>query len=143
MASFRGEKYFLSNMYPCNVKINVNEGIYTMKSSETVFQALGCPENLTDFLPLNGFEAKKLSKKLPRRADWFDVNLDVMRYALRCKFTQNPDLAAKLIAIDGEIVEENTWHDTFWGVCNGVGKNWLGKLLMELRDELKANTAKA
>lgn len=137
MASFRNEKYFLSNMYPCNVTINVNGELYTMKSSETVFQALRSPQNLKDFLRLDGFSAKRLSKTLKARDDWFDVNIDVMRYALRCKFTQNPDLAAKLIAIEGEIVEENEWHDTFWGVCNGTGKNWLGRLLMELRDELQ------
>jgi predicted NAD-dependent protein-ADP-ribosyltransferase YbiA (DUF1768 family) len=34
-----------------------------------------------------------------------------------------------------ELCEFNTWGDTFYGVCNGVGKNILGKLLMEIRDE--------
>jgi len=137
MASFRGEKFFLSNMYPCNVTINVNGTLYTFKSSESVFQALRSPDKLTDFLPLNGFEAKKFSKQCKRRADWFDVSIEVMRYALHCKFTQNPELAAKLVALDGDIIEENEWYDTFWGVCNGAGENHLGKLLMELRDELK------
>ena len=43
----------------------------------------------------------------------------------------------KLQLIEGEIVEENTWGDTFWGVCKGVGENHLGKLLMEIRDANK------
>lgn len=139
MASFRGEKYFMSNMYPCTVRINVKGRIITMNSSEAVFQALRC-KNITDidrFIGINGFAAKKLSYSLEARPDWFNVNLDVMRYALKCKFTQNPDLAEKLMAYEGEIVEVNEWNDTFWGVCNGRGKNNLGKLLMELRDDLR------
>lgn len=34
----------------------------------------------------------------------------------------------------GDIVEHNTWNDTFWGVCNGTGENHLGEILMDLRD---------
>jgi predicted NAD-dependent protein-ADP-ribosyltransferase YbiA (DUF1768 family) len=37
---------------------------------------------------------------------------------------------------DEELVEGNWWNDTFWGVCNGVGENNLGKLLMKIRAEL-------
>lgn len=139
MASFRGEKYYLSNMFPCTVKINVCGEILTMNSSESVFQALRCKnhDNIYKFVGINGFEAKKLCKSLDAISDRCDASIDVMRYALKCKFTQNPNLAAKLVALEGEIVEINEWYDTFWGVCNGVGQNWLGRLLMELRDELK------
>lgn len=35
-----------------------------------------------------------------------------------------------------ELIEGNYWHDTYWGVCEGVGENHLGKLLMEIRNEL-------
>lgn len=38
---------------------------------------------------------------------------------------------------DVELIEGNTWDDTFWGVCNGVGTNWLGRLLMEIRSNLR------
>jgi len=58
---------------------------------------------------------------------------------VRAKFEQNPDLAAKLIATgDEELVEGNTWGDTYWGVCRGVGQNKLGKILMNVRQELAA-----
>lgn len=44
------------------------------------------------------------------------------------------------------VIEGNQWHDTFWGVCNGVGQNNLGQILMDtrriLRDE-KAMTERA
>lgn len=35
-----------------------------------------------------------------------------------------------------ELIEGNTWGDTFWGVCRGKGENNLGKILMRLRSEL-------
>lgn len=56
---------------------------------------------------------------------------------LRAKFKQHPELAAMLIATgDAELVEGNTWGDTFWGrdLATGHGENHLGRLLMELRD---------
>jgi hypothetical protein len=41
-----------------------------------------------------------------------------------------------LLTGDEELIEGNFWGDVFWGVCNGVGKNHLGKILMEVRSEL-------
>ena len=40
---------------------------------------------------------------------------------------------------DAELIEGNNWGDTFWGVCNGVGENHLGKLLMARRAQLRGN----
>jgi predicted NAD-dependent protein-ADP-ribosyltransferase YbiA (DUF1768 family) len=59
-----------------------------------------------------------------------------MRSVLKYKFSQHRDLLEKLKAVEGEIVEHNHWHDTFWGVCEDEGENHLGKLLMQLREEL-------
>ena len=42
-----------------------------------------------------------------------------------------------LLTGDQEIIEENYWGDTFWGVCRGKGQNHLGKILMKVRDELR------
>lgn len=53
------------------------------------------------------------------------------------KFTQNPELLDKLKATgDAILIEGNYWHDTFWGVCEGKGKNYLGKIIMKIRAEL-------
>jgi nicotinate (nicotinamide) nucleotide adenylyltransferase len=59
-----------------------------------------------------------------------------MEEILRIKFS-NIDLAEKLKNVKEPIVEDNTWHDTFWGVCDGQGKNMLGKLLEKIKKDLQ------
>jgi len=50
---------------------------------------------------------------------------------------KEPLLTRALIATgDTELIEGNDWEDTFWGVCNGMGENNLGKLLMKVRQSL-------
>lgn len=57
-----------------------------------------------------------------------------MFYLLMKKFNQEP-FHSKLIATgDSQLIEGNTWGDTYWGVCRGKGQNKLGKLLMKVRD---------
>ena len=61
-----------------------------------------------------------------------------MAKVLHNKF-KNYGLLFLLKLIKEEIVEDNYWDDTFWGVCtnknyNHVGKNILGKMLMNIRD---------
>ena len=63
-----------------------------------------------------------------------------MKELLMAKFSQNEDLKKKLLDTgDATLIEGNTWGDKYWGVCKGVGKNRLGELLMEVREELKQN----
>jgi hypothetical protein len=58
---------------------------------------------------------------------------------VRDKFNRNPDLRAKLLATaDAYLEEGNTWGDQIWGVYNGQGTNWLGKILMQVRTELRS-----
>jgi ribA/ribD-fused uncharacterized protein len=73
-------------------------------------------------------------RKRPLRADWELVKDDIMRTALRAKFTQHAVLRELLLGTgDAEIVEHTT-NDAYWGDGgDGTGKNMLGKLLMELR----------
>lgn len=82
-------------------------------------------------------KAKRTGKFLIVKPDWESIKVDVMEEILRSKF-RNPTLA-KLLLVTGtkELIKGNTWNDTFWGVCNGVGENHLGKLLMKIRHELK------
>jgi ribA/ribD-fused uncharacterized protein len=79
------------------------------------------------------------SRERPLREDWEAVKDDVMRQALRAKFTQHPPLRALLLSTgDAELVEHtrNEWYWADGG--DGSGRNRLGQLLMELRAELRA-----
>lgn len=73
----------------------------------------------------------------PLRPDWESVKLDVMRQALRAKFTQHKALGTLLMVTAPNTLVEHTEHDAFWGDGgHGKGQNWLGRLLMELRGEM-------
>ncbi|HZN35941.1 MAG TPA: NADAR family protein [Pirellulaceae bacterium] len=80
------------------------------------------------------------SRAVPIRADWEAVKLDVMRAAVRQKFRSHPQLAALLLETGNEEIVEVTTRDLFWGCgTSGAGKNWLGKILMEVREQLRAD----
>jgi ribA/ribD-fused uncharacterized protein len=73
--------------------------------------------------------------------NWSKAKFDGMRDVLRAKFTQHEDLKALLLATgDARLVEvgrtDNLVNRT-WGEVNGKGKNMLGVLLMEVREELR------
>ena len=73
------------------------------------------------------------------RKDWKEVRVQVMKKALMAKFTQHDDLCQLLINTGKRKLVERSPYDKFWGDGgNGSGKNQLGKLLMEVREELKS-----
>lgn len=75
-----------------------------------------------------------MGNEVPLRSDWEKVKVDIMRKIVKSKFT-DIELMKKLKATgDAELVEGNTWKDFFWGICNDRGQNWLGRILMEIRD---------
>ncbi len=77
--------------------------------------------------------------------DWSTIKFDRMREVLRAKFTQHEDLRKRLLSTgDTKLVEFTTVDNEAnrtWGVVNGIGKNMLGKLLMEVRDEIHAGSS--
>ena len=83
-------------------------------------------------------DAKKYGKKVKLRSDWDNVRIDIMRDLLKIKFNDDHfGYRQKLVNTGDSYIEEgNKHHDTFWGVCNGIGENHLGKLIMEIREEL-------
>jgi ribA/ribD-fused uncharacterized protein len=89
--------------------------------------------------------AKMKSKKYRDRTriDWENIRVRVMRWSLRVKLAQNQDRFGQLLLATGDrpIVEESA-KDQFWGAKaqNGdalAGVNVLGRLLMELREQLR------
>lgn len=127
--SFSGEYDFLSNFYPLKDK-TVEHWFQAMKTRDEEQQEWVLTA------PTPG-AAKKRGRKVTLREDWNDIRLEVMEMCLREKFS-DPVLCQKLLDTgDAELIEGNTWNDTFWGVCRGKGENNLGKLLMELRTRLR------
>jgi ribA/ribD-fused uncharacterized protein len=73
------------------------------------------------------------------RREWESVKVEVMLTALRAKFTQHPELAELLLGTGEATLVEHTTRDAYWGDGgDGSGKNWLGRLLMRVRDELRS-----
>lgn len=133
------EYEWLSNMYPAPFK---NEAGIKFVSSEHYY--MWCKaDNKDDANRVlnvgNSWAAKKIGNTVKLRADWHTYRLVAMKKALRLKFTQNQELKDKLLATgDVELIEYAPWGDIYWGVDKSKkGQNNLGKLLMELREELK------
>ena len=131
----RNEFAFLSNYYPCTVEY---EGL-VYNSSEAAFQA----QKVTDvnekkkFCNITPNESKRLGRRVHLRKDWESVKDQIMYEIVKAKFSQNEDFKALLLQVKEPIVEDNTWNDTYWGVCNGVGKNKLGKILEKIKMEFE------
>jgi len=147
---FEGRYRFLSNFYPCKIE---HQGI-TYPSQEHFYVAMKVNDeqfiNGRYYTPgdfremISSIESpniiKKLGQKIKIRSDWDSKKLEVMNWGVRQKFNNNIVLKELLLLTgDLELVEGNVWRDTYWGVCNGVGKNHLGKILMEVRRELRGD----
>lgn len=140
---FRDEYHFLCNFEIANVEY---KGL-TYSNNEAAFQAQKTPYETIKlgFTTMNPAESKVSGRKLHLRPDWDEVRDQIMYEIVLAKFTQNPDLKAKLLATgDEEIIEGTTgWHDNYWGNCECInckdipGQNHLGQTLMRVRQELQ------
>lgn len=74
--------------------------------------------------------------------NWNEIKVDRMRKVLKAKFTQHRDFALLLKETGDAILVEESNTDAFWGIGKkGNGKNMLGVLLMELRQEITDHPA--
>ena len=142
ITSFSGQYSFLSNFYLQRILYDGN----WFPSVEHAFQSMKMlpAERVNSNINFRAFQspsvtpgqAKRLGRKVTMRADWDEIRQIVMETLVSKKFDYM-DLRALLIETSpAELIEGNTWNDTFWGVCNGVGENHLGKILMKRRDEI-------
>lgn len=73
----------------------------------------------------------------PLHPDWEQAKDDVMRQAIKAKFSQHPELRSLLISTGTAELIENTKNDSYWGDGgDGTGRNMLGKILMEERNTI-------
>jgi type I restriction enzyme S subunit len=84
------------------------------------------------------------------RPDWNVVRVNIMRWCLRVKLAQNWEKFSALLLGTGDlpIVEKKVRRTDFWGAKQTedgtlVGRNVLGRLLMELRQEITTGARNA
>ncbi len=149
IARFSGQHRFLSNFFPAML---VWEGFY-WPTSEHAFnggKTLDIETRIKILAAPTPTEAKRLGGPPSRggivqlRPRWDEeVRYQVMAEVLRAKFTCRVEREQKLLATGDAVLEEgNDWHDTHWGICycsthGGTGENHLGRLLMELRAQMR------
>jgi ribA/ribD-fused uncharacterized protein len=136
----------LSNMAP-GFSLEVN-GVH-IRTSEALYQACRFPHlpevQRLIIAEISPMTAKMKSKRYrtQSRADWDAVRVKVMRWCLRVKLVQNWEKFERLLFATGEkSIVEDSRKDDFWGAkplddATLVGANVLGRLLMELREQLR------
>ncbi|GET00371.1 NADAR family protein [Rhizophagus clarus] len=117
----------------------------TWPTTEHYFQAQKFPSQHEIQQKIRNFEKPGQAASFARkhsglRPDWEQVKDDVMREALRAKFTQHQNLKKLLLDTkDAKIVEASP-TDSYWGNATrkdgSEGLNKLGLLLMEIRETL-------
>ena len=127
---------WLSNMYPCAI---LHKGL-GFNSTEAAYQASKTNniEIAKTFQNVTGLEAKRMSKLIVPFKNWNDVKFNVMAQLVFQKFLIHPDLKQLLLDTGDKYIEEtNHWNDMYYGVCNSIGENNLGKIIMATRKYLQ------
>lgn len=132
---FQGEFRWLSNFWPCKVAL---DGMW-FPSIENAYQAAKFPiVNREYFLFCTAPQSKQFARRMKPVSNWNEIKVEIMQGLIEQKFAPGTALANKLIETGDCLIEEgNTWGDTFWGICRGVGRNTLGKLIMAQRCKLQ------
>ena len=72
------------------------------------------------------------------RSDWDKIRVEEMYQIVKNKYEQNSDIKEVLLSTgERELIEGNTWGDRFWGQVDKTGLNYLGRILMQIRYELR------
>lgn len=137
-SGLRAEHGYLSNFWPTPITL---KGV-VWPTSEHYFQAqkfAGTAHEEAIRQVHSPMIAARMgrSRTRPLRPDWDTVKEQIMLEALRAKFGQHADLAARLRATGDALLVEHRARDAYWGDgADGRGRNRLGALLMCVRDEL-------
>jgi ribA/ribD-fused uncharacterized protein len=137
ITSFEDNNRFLSNFYASPIRL-FGVTFPTVEHAYQAFKADTTSDVAKILVSASPGHAKKVGRSIVKRSDWDQIRIAVMYFLLRLKF-QDRVLKNKLLATgDVKLIEGNVWGDTFWGICDGQGRNWLGQLLMMVRDDLRA-----
>lgn len=131
--AFTGAYRFLSNFYPCTIfmdRLRYPTVEHAFQAAKTLDDAQR--EDISRLLTPSA--AKRKGRLVSLREDWEEVKIPIMSELLTQKFDREPFRGLLAATKPAMLIEGNWWNDRFWGVCGGVGENWLGRLLMEIRD---------
>ena len=133
--------YYFTNFYRASIELDG----YVWPTTEHYFQAqkfFGTP--YYDYIrslptPREAFQVSRLPQASECvRGDWPSIKDRIMLKALRAKFTQDKHLRQLLLDTKDRKLVEHTTNDSYWGDGgDGSGQNQLGKLLMQVRSELR------
>lgn len=146
----KGSPYrFLSNFWPDE------EGAVSVEHLFQAAKTLDPKEKHEIMFALTPGKAKRLGRKATLREDWDEVKDQIMLDYLRIKFGQSTEPIRHWLqdTRDAVLIEGNKHGDTYWGATRtanrslaewrgnyGIvwyGKNMLGILLMQVRQEIK------
>lgn len=142
ITSFRGPYRWLSNFWLCPIALS-DRLVYPSAEHAYQLMKVRSVDERRSILAMNltPGQVKRHVHSQPigmGTEAWDELRVSVMYGIVLQKFTQNEDLMQKLLATGNMgLLEGNTWGDTFWGFCNGVGQNHLGKILMKVRTLLR------
>lgn len=139
IGQFRGEYRWLSNFWPA--KVTLDGVVYP--TVEHAFQAAKTLDEKQRAqirnAPTPG-QAKRLGRSVTLRADWEQTKLATMTYLTQEKY-KDSELRQRLNATGRQYLQEgNEWNDTYWGICRGIGENHLGRIIMEVREDVLDDT---
>ena len=150
--AYQSENAPFSNFYP----VSITMGRYKFNSAEQAYQFLRAKTlnkllvAMRIYLSRSAYDIKRMAEDLGTSDDWEAKKMEVMYVILRRKFEQNPDLLRTLLRSGNcELVEATPNRE--WG-CGATlssnvlkrhtwpGENKHGKILMTVREELRART---
>lgn len=146
--STKGKYGALSNMAP---GFPIKIGAYTLRNVEALYQALRFPDYPEIQNKICSYPSPISAKKYSRthidktRFDWNTHRFKIMKFCLELKYAQNKELFYQaLLTTKNFPIVEYTDKDKVWGASDEgeyyVGTNALGRLLMELRENIKNDT---
>ncbi len=138
IVQFAGAYRWLSNFYYSD--FNFDNKIWP--SVEHAYQAYKTTDPIEREIIRNAptaAAAKALGQRVFMRPGFNDDKIIYMENFVYQKFSQNEGLRDNLLNTkDWWLEEGNTWNDTYWGVCNGSGRNELGRILMDVREYIRS-----
>lgn len=143
------EYFMLSNMFPCKIMYK-DKLFYGVDHLYYYLLYYRHPTIQKQIAKCSGvcanFKAKKIgddnAELIKDITDSQKVNL--IKNCIRLKYQQNRHCSDYLLGTDDAVLVEHAyWGDTFWGCMLKKGKyegeNNTGKILMQIRDELRDN----